>query len=130
VKQFLTFTSGAPFQPAVATALGAPRPELEALATALERRRDQLCEGLDAAGFEVSVPEGTYFVLADAAPFGVQDGLDLCRRLPELAGVVAVPVRVFCDDPGPLTSVVRFAFCKRDDVIAEAVRRLKALGRP
>ena len=128
VKQFLTFTTGAPLQPAVARALGSPDAWLSDLRGHLQRRRDLLCEGLDAAGFEVSVPEGTYFVLADAAPLGFSDGMDLCLRLPEIAGVVAVPVQVFCDEPGPLSSVLRFAFCKQDEVIAEASRRLKRLG--
>ncbi|WP_461024637.1 pyridoxal phosphate-dependent aminotransferase [Thalassiella azotivora] len=126
VKQFVTFVSGAPFQPAVARALG-DDDLLDALAPDLQRRRDMLCEGLVEAGLEVRVPQGTYFVLADAAPLGYDDGLDLCRRLPELVGVVGVPVGVFCDDPGPLRSVVRFAFCKRDEVIAEAARRLARL---
>jgi N-succinyldiaminopimelate aminotransferase len=127
VKQFVTFVGGGPFQPAVAQALRLPREVLDALSADLERRRDILCAGLEDAGFAVSVPQGTYFVLADAAPLGFPDGAELCRRLPELAGVVAVPVTPFCDTPGPLESVVRFAYCKRDDVLAEAVTRLRRL---
>jgi N-succinyldiaminopimelate aminotransferase len=77
----------------------------------------------------VSRPEGTYFVVADAAPLGYPDSLELCRRLPELAGVVGVPVQVFHDDVEPARSLVRFAFCKRPEVLAEAVDRLSRLPR-
>jgi N-succinyldiaminopimelate aminotransferase len=128
VKQFVTFVGGAPFQPAVAQALASPRELMRAQSAGLERRRDLLCAGLADAGFAVSVPQGTYFVLADASPLGFSDGIDLCRRLPELAGVVGVPVQVFCDHQGPLTPIVRFAFCKREEVLQEAVRRLGRLA--
>ncbi|MBO0607910.1 pyridoxal phosphate-dependent aminotransferase [Myceligenerans salitolerans] len=132
VKQFLTFTSGAPFQPAIAEVLAddaVPR----ALATSLAERRDLVCEGLTAAGFEVAVPAGTYFVSADASPLGFDDATELCRRLPELAGVVAVPVPAFCA-PGSTTSEalsswVRFTYVKQRDVLEEGMRRLgKAFG--
>jgi N-succinyldiaminopimelate aminotransferase len=129
VKQFLTFVSGGPFQPALAAALGLGDEFYHDLAAGLQRRRDLLCAGLDAAGFDVVVPAGTYFVVADAAPLGYRDGVDLCQKLPGLAGVAAVPVSVFCDDPEPARSLVRFAFCKREDVLREAVGRLGALRR-
>ncbi|MFC5998450.1 pyridoxal phosphate-dependent aminotransferase [Quadrisphaera sp. GCM10027208] len=129
VKQFVTFVSGGPLQPAVAGALGWPREFFAEQAADLARRRDVLCEGLVDAGFDVVVPQATYFVLADAAPLGYPDGLELCRRLPELAGVVGVPVQAFADDVEPVRSLVRFAFCKREDVLAEAVRRLRRLRR-
>ena len=136
VKQFLTYTSGAPFQPAIARALAdddAPR----ALAASLASRRDLLCEGLDAAGFDVVVPQGTYFVVADGAHLldrlGVADGHELCRRLPELAGVVGVPVSAFCragsTTAQALASRVRFTFVKREDVLRDAVDRLHRLTR-
>lgn len=131
VKQFLTFTNAAPFQPAVATALGLPREYYTGLAADLRAKRDLLCQGLVAAGFEVHIPAGTYFVTADAAPLGGVDGLAFCRALPERCGVVAVPVGVFYDQEAhavvPGASLVRFAFCKQDDVLAEAVRRLAGL---
>ncbi|WP_069387527.1 pyridoxal phosphate-dependent aminotransferase [Cellulosimicrobium cellulans] len=133
VKQFLTYTSGAPFQPAVADALSddeTPR----ALADSLAARRDLLCSGLVAAGFDVVVPQGTYFVVADGAPLGHDDGVALCRALPERAGVVGVPVSAFCT-PGSATSRalasrVRFTFVKREDVLHDAVERLGRLRRP
>ncbi|WP_265520948.1 pyridoxal phosphate-dependent aminotransferase [Oerskovia flava] len=141
VKQFLTYSSGAPFQPAIAEALGddvGPR----ALADSLATRRDLLCEGLVAAGFDVVVPQGTYFVVADGTPLGFDDGAELCRRLPDLAGVVGVPVSAFCRTPAPgaspdapsdlaahLVAGVRFTFVKREDVLRDAVGRLASLRR-
>lgn len=135
VKQYLTYVSGGPFQHAVAAALGDERTDawVAGLRTSLERRRDLLCEGLEAAGFDVVVPSGTYFVVADAAGLGFDDGDALCRRLPELAGVVAVPVSAFCRPGSPaaheLRSSVRFTFVKQDAVLHEAVERLGALRR-
>jgi N-succinyldiaminopimelate aminotransferase len=127
VKQFLTFVSSGPFQPAVARGLGLPDEVYAAVAGTLQARRDQLCEGLLSAGFEVSRPGGTYFVVADARPLGYDDGLAMCRALPDLAGVVGVPVSVFHDDKQAAASLVRFAFCKREEVLAEAVERLHRL---
>jgi N-succinyldiaminopimelate aminotransferase len=127
VKQFLTFVGGAPFQPAVAAALGAPDEDFAARAADLGRRRTLLVEGLRSVGLDASTPEAGYFVVADAAPLGCTDSLDWCRELPHRAGVVGIPVQAFSADPGPVRTLVRFAFCKRDEVLAEAVRRLGAL---
>jgi N-succinyldiaminopimelate aminotransferase len=127
VKQFLTYVNAGPFQPAVAQALALPDEYYRDLAARLQAGRDQLVDGLGRAGFDVSVPGGTYFVVADAAPLGYEDGLQLCRELPALAGVVAVPVRVFHDDPDAGRSLVRFAVCKKPEVLAEAARRLAGL---
>jgi N-succinyldiaminopimelate aminotransferase len=135
VKQFLTYVSGAPFQPAVAFALRDPDVAawVVELAGSLSRRRDLLCAGLQDAGFTVARPQGTYFVLADAAPLGYDDGAALCRDLPGLAGVVGVPVSAFThagsDAHRALRSWVRFTFVKRDHVLADAVTRLAALRR-
>ncbi len=129
VKQFLSYVSAAPLQPAVASALALPDAVYTELATRLQAGRDQLVAGLGAAGFAVAPTAGTYFVVADAAPLGFADGMDFCRRLPELAGVVAVPVQVFHDDPDAARSLVRFAFCKRPDVLADATTRLHRLTR-
>jgi N-succinyldiaminopimelate aminotransferase len=129
VKQFVTFVASGPFQPAVATGLRLPDEEFARLAQELQGKRDLLCEGLRAAGLDPMVPAGTYFVLVDGAVLGYDDGLALCRDLPRLAGVAAVPVRVFHDDPDAGRSLVRFAFCKRDDVLHEAAERLSRLRR-
>jgi N-succinyldiaminopimelate aminotransferase len=127
VKQFLTYVSGGPFQYAIATALGLPDTVVE-LRDSLQSKRDRICAGLRAAGFEVFVPEGTYFVTADIRPLGDTDGLEFCRQLPRRAGVVAVPTQVFYDDVEAGRPLVRFAFCKRDEVIDEACERLAKLG--
>ena len=129
VKQFLTFVASGPFQPAIATALGLGDEVYAAMAATLERKRDLLCAGLSAAGLAVSRPAGTYFVIADAAPLGAVDALQFCHELPRLCGVVGVPVSVFHDDVDAARTLVRFAFCKQDDVLAEAAERLAALGR-
>lgn len=127
VKQFLSFAGGTPFQHAVATALGLDDAYFDALAEEFRGRRDRLVAGLQDVGLDVSVPAGTYFVAADAAPLGVTDGLAWCRELPSRAGVVAIPIGVFCADPGPLSSWVRFATCKRPEVLDEGIRRLHRL---
>jgi len=129
VKQFLTYVASGPFQPAVATALALGDEVYAGLAASLERKRDLLCAGLSAAGLSVSRPAGTYFVIADAAPLGAIDALQFCRELPGLCGVVGVPVSVFHDDVDAARTLVRFAFCKRDVVLADAAERLAALGR-
>jgi N-succinyldiaminopimelate aminotransferase len=128
-KQFLTYVGGAPFQPAVAHALREESAWVADLRESLQRKRDRLCEGLRAAGFGVSVPAGTYFVQADLRPLGETDGMAFCKALPGRARVVAVPTQVFYDDPADATHLVRFAFCKADEVIDEAARRLARLGR-
>ncbi|NEE03882.1 pyridoxal phosphate-dependent aminotransferase [Phytoactinopolyspora halotolerans] len=128
VKQFLTYVSGGPLQPAVAAALGLDDAFYTTLAADLQRKRDLLSAGLRAAGFDVFATSGTYFVITDAAPLGFDDGIELCQRLPELIGVAAVPVSVFCDDKDSTRSLVRFAYCKRDEVLREAVDRLSGLS--
>jgi N-succinyldiaminopimelate aminotransferase len=126
-KQFLTYVSGAPFQPAIATALALPDDFYTGLATDLQRKRDLLCAGLEAAGLAVFRPSGTYFVITDVTPLGFTDGADLAWSLPERIGVAAVPVSVFCADPGLGATLVRFAFCKRAEVLTEAATRLAGL---
>jgi N-succinyldiaminopimelate aminotransferase len=126
-KQFLTFVSGAPFQPAVAVGLRLPDAYFHALRESLRGKRDRLVDGLRAVGLEVFVPQGTYFVTADVRPLGYDDGVSFCRDLPHRAGVVAIPHQVFYDDVEAGRPLVRFAFCKRDEVLDEAVSRLSRL---
>ncbi len=128
VKQFLTYVASGPFQPAVALALGLGDQTYREMASGLQAKRDLLCEGLTTAGLTVARPAATYFVIADAAPLGVSDALDFCRQMPALCGVVGVPVSVFCDDKEATRTLVRFAFCKRDEMLREAVVRLSALA--
>ncbi len=122
-KQWLTFTSGAPLQPAIAHALDdEPDFPLE-LAADLQKRRDLLCSGLGEVGLDVRVPEGTYFALTDVSDLGWEDGLSFCLALPERAGVVAIPTQGFHDtDAG--RHLVRWAFCKDASVIEDGLRRL------
>jgi N-succinyldiaminopimelate aminotransferase len=124
-KQFLTFVSGGPFQYAIATGLALPDSFYADLSAGLKAKRDLLAAGLTAAGFEVFAPHGTYFITTSIAGLSSADGLDFCRRLPRICGVVAVPNAVFYDDKQAGRSQVRFAFCKRSEVLAEAGRRLR-----
>jgi N-succinyldiaminopimelate aminotransferase len=128
VKQFLTYVTSGPFQPAVALALGLGDETYHGAAASLQAKRDLLCDGLSAAGLQVARPAATYFVIADTATLGVRDALEFCRQMPSLCGVVGVPVSVFCDDQNVSRTLVRFAFCKRDEALTEAVGRLAALA--
>ncbi len=127
VKQFLTFVSGGPFQYAIAQALGLPDGYYRSIAADLAVKRDLMADGLTAAGFTVYLPHGTYFITADIRPFGEASGLDFCRKLPYAAGVVAIPSVVFYDHREAGQFQIRFAFCKREEVLKEALRRLRQL---
>jgi N-succinyldiaminopimelate aminotransferase len=125
-KQFMSVAGGTPFQHAVAAALADAERHVAPLRRSLQAGRDRLCAGLDAAGFGVCVPQGGYFVNADLAPLGVADAAGWCRALPERAGVVAIPTSAFYGDRDAGRTLVRLAFCKRPEVIEEAVERLAA----
>ena len=122
-KQWLTFTSGAPLQPAIAAALDDEPDWPLALARDLQSRRDLLCDGLAELGLAVRRPEGTYFALTDISSWGWRDGMEFCQALPDRAGVVAIPTQPFHDsDAGD--QLVRWAFCKEAAVIEDALERL------
>jgi N-succinyldiaminopimelate aminotransferase len=127
VKQFLTYVSGGPFQYAVAQGLALPDEYYAALRDDLQAKRDLFTAGLADLGFEVYRPAGTYFVTTDIKPLGEPDGTEFCRTLPERAGVVAIPSAVFYDDKEAARTQVRFAFCKRPEVLTEALARLSRL---
>ncbi|WP_307248848.1 pyridoxal phosphate-dependent aminotransferase [Catenuloplanes indicus] len=124
VKQFLTYVNGAPFQPAIAVALDLPDAYYRDFRDGLQARRDRLADGLARAGLRVLPSEGTYFITADISGVSDGDGIAFCRELPERLGVAAIPTQVFYDNAEPARTLVRFAFCKREEVIDEAVRRL------
>lgn len=126
-KQFLTYVNGSPFQPAIASALLLPDDYFRDLLIDMKRKRDCLSSGLENAGFTVFVPAGTYFVTADIRPFGISDGREFCLTLPQTCGVVAVPNVVFYDNKDEGRHLVRFAFCKRLEVLESAVLRLMSL---
>jgi N-succinyldiaminopimelate aminotransferase len=128
VKQFLTYVNGAPFQHAVAAALAMDDAYYATFAQELKSKRDLLLDGLRAAGFTTYVPDGTYFITTDITPFGESDGMAFCRSLPERVGVVAIPNVVFYENPSLGRSLVRFAFCKRDEILVEASARLRKLA--
>ena len=129
VKQFLTYTNGAPFQPAIAVGLGLPDSFFAGVAATLEAKRDLLSAGLLAAGFTITKPQGGYFVVADAAPLGHPDAAAFARRLPELVGVVAIPVTAFVHEEhrADYASLLRFAYCKKVDVLERASAQLAHL---
>lgn len=135
VKQYLTFSGGAPFQPAIARALTEGGADIESLRVTLNRRREMLLAGLTAAGFAAVNPAGTYFVCADASPFlspEVPDGAAFARWLPGALGVACVPLSAFCREGSVtadrLKNWVRFTFVKNDDTLALACERLRRLS--
>lgn len=121
-KQYLSFVSGSPFQPAVAHALTEEDNWLKDMVTELEECHDILAEGLTKAGYDIFDTNGTYYIVADVH----QDADEFCRKLPETKGVAAIPLTAFTDEPEPWHTKVRFAFCKQPDVLKEAVKRLLA----
>ncbi|MFD4502441.1 pyridoxal phosphate-dependent aminotransferase [Streptomyces sp. NPDC058457] len=127
-KQFLTYVSSGPFQYAVAEALALPDAYFEAFRQDMQTKRDILAAGLTEAGFEVYDTAGTYFITTDIRPLGETDGFAFCRALPERAGVVAIPNAVFYDHREAGAPFVRFAFCKRAEVLKEAAERLRQLS--
>jgi N-succinyldiaminopimelate aminotransferase len=120
VKQYLSFAGGTPLQHAAAAALSLAPIHLERLRDQLRLNRDVMRDGLAVAGFDPLVPQGTYFINADVGT----DAVDFCSRLPVQRGVVAIPTSVFYDDKTAGQTLARFAFCKRPEVISEAVARL------
>ncbi|GAA4374419.1 pyridoxal phosphate-dependent aminotransferase [Nocardioides caricicola] len=124
-KQWLTFTSGSPLQPAVAHALDEAPDFPTALAAELRAKRDRLCTGLALVGLDVRVPEGTYFATTDISSLGWANSTEFCLALPDRAGVVAIPTQGFYDSDAGM-HLVRWAFCKDMDVIEEGIRRLAA----
>lgn len=128
VKQFVTYAAGGPFQAGIAHGLRMPDEVFASLARTMQHGRDILTAGLRDAGLPVSCAQGTYFVVADLGALGATDAVDFCWRMPELCGVVGVPVSVFCDDADIARTLVRFAFCKQPRVLTEAATRVASLG--
>ncbi len=130
-KQYLSYVGGAPFQPAVAAALDTGDEWVDALCRSFETRRDRLAAALRDIGFDVFDSYGTYFLTADPRPLGFDDGKAFCAELIERVGVAAIPMSAFCDAAAPHAGdwkpLVRFAFCKREQTLDEAIERLGAL---
>ena len=130
VRQHLSFVSGGPFQYAMAIGLELPDEYFEGFRLTLQSRRDQLTAGLSDLGMTVVPSEGTYYVTTDVRPLGYTDGMTFCRELPHRAGVVAIPHQAFCDNPEIGAPYVRWAFCKQESVLDEAIGRLSAAFKP
>lgn len=130
VKQFLTYVNGSPFQPAIALGLRLPDAYFLESAAVLQRKHELLGDALTDAGFTVHAPQGGYFTVADATPVGGADAAAFCRALPERAGVAAIPLTAFvsAERRADYDGLVRFAACKRVEVLQEAASRLAALG--
>lgn len=129
-KQWLTYVNAGPLQPAIAVGLGLADDYFREFAADMQSKRDRLVPGLLAAGFEVYPTRGTYFVTVDIRPLRPDgDGMAFCRHdLPRRCGVVAIPTEVFYMNKREGRHLVRFAFCKRPEVLDDAVSRLHALG--
>jgi N-succinyldiaminopimelate aminotransferase len=130
-KQYLSYVGGAPFQPAVAYALDHEDAWADSLRASLQAKRDRLSAALAGIGFEVHASAGTYFLCADPRPLGFADSTAFCEDLPRRVGVAAIPMSAFCDPAGAPEAwnhLVRFAFCKRDDTLDEAISRLRTLS--
>jgi N-succinyldiaminopimelate aminotransferase len=125
--QFVTFATATPLQHGAAAALEAGPDYYERLLSEYRRRRDYLAGELASVGFGVRAPAGTYFLCADISRFGFDDDVAFCRHLVEEVGVAAIPPSSFYDHKEEARSFVRFAFCKKEDTLREAVRRLRAL---
>lgn len=127
VRQHLSYVSGGPFQYAMAEGLALPDQYFREVRASLSARRDLLSGGLSELGFGVVASQGTYYVTTDVRPLGFTDGLTFCRELPHRAGVVAIPHQALCDDQAASGPYVRWAFCKRPDVLNEALNRLSTV---
>ncbi|HET8602597.1 MAG TPA: pyridoxal phosphate-dependent aminotransferase [Marmoricola sp.] len=125
-KNWLSYSSGAPFQPAIAHALLEEQGFVEELRDELAGKRDRLCAALAELEVDVFVPEGTYFVTTDVRRYGHADGHSFCLAMAERAGVVAIPEQVFYDDQDEGRHLVRWAFCKEEAVLEEGISRLHA----
>ncbi|XP_074279492.1 uncharacterized protein LOC141604848 [Silene latifolia] len=128
VKQahsYLTFATSTPMQYAAATALRAPDSYFEELKRDYRAKKDILVKGLIEAGFKVFPSSGTYFVMVDHTPFGQKDDVAFCEYLIKEVGVVAIPTSVFYLNPEEGKNLVRFTFCKDEDTLNAAVKRMK-----
>jgi aspartate/methionine/tyrosine aminotransferase len=130
VHDFLTVGAAAPLQEAGAVALALPEEYYRDLARQYQRRRDLLLGLLEAAGFACYSPRGAYYIMTDIAAFGFADDVGFARYLVQQVGVAAVPGSSFYHDPALGRTKLRFCFCKKDETLIEAGRRLAKLGRP
>jgi L-glutamine---4-(methylsulfanyl)-2-oxobutanoate aminotransferase len=126
--QYMTFTTPTPVQHGTVAALAAPQTFYEDLRAEYRELRDLLADGLHEIGFDVHVPQGTYFLLAGYGRFSSENDRAFARRLVAEQRVAVVPPSVFYSDSADGNGLVRFAFCKRRDVLTEALERLSSLS--
>jgi aspartate/methionine/tyrosine aminotransferase len=124
--QFLTFATATPLQHGAAAALRAPQSYFDDFTRDYRAKRDLLMTGLREVGFNVMPSNGTYFIMADHTPFGFADDVAFCRHLIEHVGVAAIPPSVFYSKSDEGNRLVRFAFCKDESTLREAITRMKA----
>jgi aspartate/methionine/tyrosine aminotransferase len=105
----------------------APESYYKELTDSYRSKRDLLAEGLDSIGFDVFVPQGTYFLMADHSRFGLGDDVAFVNQLIERVGVAAIPPSAFYHDKSEAKNLVRFAFCKDEATLREALGRLRHL---
>jgi len=127
--QYLTFCAATPLQHGAAAVLEAPGDYASGLRRLFIENRDALSAALSRAGLRVFPSHSTYFVMADHTPLRFADDRAFCYHLTERVGVAAIPPSVFYGTPGLGRDLVRFAFCKKRETIAEAIRRLDAMAR-
>lgn len=125
--QFLTFATATPLQHAAVKALSAPRSYYTELVDSYRSKRDILAKGLEEIGFRVFEPEGTYFLMADHSAFGLGDDIAFVNHLIDRVGVAAIPPGAFYHDRTEARNLVRFAFCKDEETLKEALVRLQRL---
>ena len=128
VRQHLSYVSGGPFQLAIAQGLGMPDQYFSDFRHDLSEKRDQLSAGLAQMGMRVIPTEGTYFVTTDISPLGYTDGFEFARLLANKCQVVAIPHQVFTESGQDFKEYVRWAFCKKPEVLAEAARRIGTIS--
>src|SRR5438128_7371884 len=129
VHDFLTVGAPSPLQEAGTLALSLQPVYYQQLAEGYRRRRDRLVPSLTEAGFRCYRPRGAYYVMTDISSFGFRDDVAFTQYLVKEIGVAAVPGSSFYNDPRDGAQQGRFAFCKRDETLDEAARRLGRLRR-
>lgn len=126
VRQHMSFVSGGPFQWAIAEGLALPDEHWESERRSLQARRDHFTTGMSELGFGVIESEGSYFLSTDVRPLGFTDGRRFCHALAHAGGVVAIPEQALCHDERDGAPYVRWALCKRREVLDEALARMAA----
>lgn len=128
VHDFLTVGAAAPLQEAAVVAMDFDDRYYLELAAQYAKKRDILLEALEKAGFKTFRPQGAYYIMTEISPFGFPDDVGFCRFLVKEVGVAAVPGSSFYSDPSKGAQQVRFCFCKRDETLIEAGKRLSRLS--